>query len=211
MVIVTGKTTVPKAGPGEYAKKELTIEGTTTDGICVLTLAERDSKFDTRGQPEFWAACTADTVTITCEEEQLKDDTDIFYFVDTDGSGATGGGGGIDYYDIWGDGTLGLNLLSGIAQTISPAKGAARVSVADFVKAVYGGTEPYIFHMMGPFMAPPTPNEDPHLVIGDIMCDDVGIVVVEIVVEDSSTPVPQSAVVQTFIDVQDNMGACGGP
>ena len=87
MTIVTGKVTVLHSAPGEYATKIVSIPGTTTGGVAVLTLAELDNLTDTRGQSDFLAVCTADTVTIMSEEKGLHEDTDVFYIVDTDGTG----------------------------------------------------------------------------------------------------------------------------
>ena len=95
MAIVTGKTTVNATGPGVVASRVLSIVGTTTSGVCVVTPAERDSEFERRSQLDFYAVCTADTVTITCEDAQLLENTDVYYMVDTDGSGSVGGSGGI--------------------------------------------------------------------------------------------------------------------
>jgi len=92
--IVSGKTTMLRSGAGEYSKKEINIPGLTTDGVAVITLAERDSMTDTRGQPEFWAKCETNKLTITCEERQLFQDTVIYYMVNKDGSEIGGGGGG---------------------------------------------------------------------------------------------------------------------
>jgi len=209
MVLLTGKTTVPKSAPGVYASKEVLDGSITADGIAILTLAERDSKGDTRGQPEFWAKCEAGKLVITCEEDQLKNDTDIYYFIDSDGTGISGGGGGIDYYDIWGDGTLGLCLHLAEASVMIPGIEELKVSAADFIKAVYGGVEPFNYSISttsGAF--PPVMNTDPKLAIATIPCAWVGPIDIIIQVEDSSTPLPQMIWVETVLQNQDNMGAC---
>ena len=86
MVIKTGKVTVPKSAPGVYPTVTITDETITEDGIIVLTTAELDSLTDTRGQMEFYPQVSAGAVVITGERKELKDDTDLYYFLDTDGT-----------------------------------------------------------------------------------------------------------------------------
>lgn len=87
MTIITGKVTVPLSGAGEIATVDVTISGMSTSSRAVVALAERDCISDTRSQMDFWAECTTDTLTITAEDAELCEDTDVYYVVDTDGSG----------------------------------------------------------------------------------------------------------------------------
>lgn len=88
MVIKSGKATVLKSAPGVTASLTVALVGMTTSGNVVLSLAERDSLNDTRGQPDFYAVAGTDNFTIYCEDKELMADTDIYWMADTDGTGA---------------------------------------------------------------------------------------------------------------------------
>ena len=88
MVISSGKATIPASAPGTVATLDVTVAGMTTSGNVVVSLAERDNVGDTRGQPDFYAVAGTGKITITCEDPELKNDTDVHWFADTDGSGA---------------------------------------------------------------------------------------------------------------------------
>jgi hypothetical protein len=91
MVIKTGKATVPHSAPGVVASLDVTVAGMTTSGNVVVSLAERDSAGDTRGQPDFYAVAGTGKITIVCEDKELQADTDVYWVADTDGTGATAG------------------------------------------------------------------------------------------------------------------------
>ena len=88
MAIKSGKTTILSSAPGVVPTKEVTVSGMTTSGVVLLTLAERDSPTDTRGQMEFYAVCESGKFTIYGENKELYSDTDIYWMADNDGTGA---------------------------------------------------------------------------------------------------------------------------
>jgi hypothetical protein len=92
MVMKSGKVTIPKSAPGEFPVLVVNVPGVTVNGKAIITLAERDGITDTRGQMDFYALCTPDTITIRGEDEQLFADTDLYYIVDTDGTGMASSG-----------------------------------------------------------------------------------------------------------------------
>jgi len=90
MVIKSGKITVPASAPGVVPSYTITDVAITVDGKIVLTTAEKEEG-DTRGQMDFYGEISAGQAVIKGEDEQLKEDTDLYYILDTDGTGSIGG------------------------------------------------------------------------------------------------------------------------
>jgi len=85
MTITSGKSTVLKSTAGTVPSLEVTLTGMTANGVIVLTLAERDSATDRRGQMEFYAIPGVDKFTIYGESKELFTDTDIFWMAEANG------------------------------------------------------------------------------------------------------------------------------
>ena len=125
MVITSGKATVLASAPGVVASLDVTVAGMTTGGSVVLTLAERDSQGDTRGQPDFYAVTDSGKFTITCEEDELQSDTDIYWVADTDGTGALAPDATADgTYVVYNDGSTpgqvtGFTVLNGLITAVT--------------------------------------------------------------------------------------------
>jgi len=113
MTIVSGKATVLQTGGGVQASLVVPLVGMTTSGNIVVSLAERDSLGDTRGQPDFYAVAGTDEFTIYCEDKELQADTDVYWMADTDGTGALAPDATADgTYPVYNDGSTPGQLSS---------------------------------------------------------------------------------------------------
>jgi hypothetical protein len=128
MVIKTGKVTVPVSSPGVLPSVVITDAAITTGGKCVLTPAVLKSGTDTRGQMEFYVTIASGSATISGELPELHEATDIYYVLDTDGTGGASLGA-LNYKGVWDASTT--------AYPTSPAKGDYYiVSVAGTISGV---------------------------------------------------------------------------
>jgi len=121
MVIKTGKATVAASAPGVVASLDVAVLGMTASDNVVLTLAERDSAGDTRGQPDFYAVPGTDKFTITCEDKELQAATDVFWMAESGTTPQTLTGAGA--VDLVSDVTL-----------VDTTGGAAALTLADGVE-----------------------------------------------------------------------------
>lgn len=124
----------------------------------------------------------------------------------------SGGGGDPQMYDIYGDGSFGINVLNGcIVNVISigGGDGKARVSVQDLIRSVYGGTAPFQYRIKKAAAPWGVYFADPKLAYVQFNCAELGFNQVDIQVKDSLDA--ETTFVETNVTVQDNATICAQP
>ena len=92
MVIKSGKIIIPKTKPGVIPMVEILDNDITTSSVAIVNPTVRESSDDTRGQMEFYCRVDDGKLFIIGELPELFEDTEVAYFIDTDGSGGGGAG-----------------------------------------------------------------------------------------------------------------------
>ena len=83
MTIISGKTTILKSTPGVKASKTVSVPGATSSSVASITIAQACYEYDNRLQLPFYAIYSTDELTIYCDDDQLRVDTEVYYFVES--------------------------------------------------------------------------------------------------------------------------------
>jgi len=84
-LIKRGKATILNSISGVVPSLEVVMTGMTINGIVTISLAEKVSPTDARGQMDFYAVPGVDKFTIYGEDTELFTDTDVFWTAEANG------------------------------------------------------------------------------------------------------------------------------